>query len=107
MITSLKLKLVRTARGDPGAREPSGAEMESQSSTPIVVQRVRAQALGDLLRRSALRYPDKLALVSGELRWTYAAFDGAVRRTAAALSGRVEKGDRLALLDRKSVVEGK
>jgi fatty-acyl-CoA synthase len=72
--------------------------MESQSATPIVVQRVRAQALGDLLRRSALRYPDKLALVSGELRWTYAEFDGAVNRTAAALSGRVEKGDRLALL---------
>src|ERR1019366_2517075 len=72
--------------------------MESQSATPIVVQRVRGRSLVDLLRRSALRYPDKLALVSGELRWTYAEFDGAVNRTAAALSGRVEKGDRLALL---------
>ncbi len=73
--------------------------MESQSATSVVVQRVRAHALGDLLRRSALRYPAKLALVSGELRWTYAEFDAAVDRTAAALAARgTEKGDRLALL---------
>src|SRR5450755_4709013 len=73
--------------------------MEIQSGTSIVVQRARAQALGDLLRRSALRYPDRLALVSGEVRWTYAEFDAAVNRTAAALGERgVEKGDRLALL---------
>ncbi|MGO9789759.1 MAG: acyl-CoA synthetase [Solirubrobacteraceae bacterium] len=73
--------------------------MESQPSAPGVVQRVRAQALGDLLRRSALRYPGKLALVSGEVRWSYAEFDEAVDRTAAALGARgVEKGDRLALL---------
>jgi fatty-acyl-CoA synthase len=73
--------------------------MEIWSGTSIVVQRARAHALGDLLRRSALRYPDRLALVSGEVRWTYAEFDAAVNRTAAALGERgVEKGDRLALL---------
>src|ERR1700676_462210 len=73
--------------------------MESRSSTPVVVQRVRAQGLGDLLRRSALRFPDKLALVSGEVRWTYAEFDAVANRTAAALSARgVETGDRIALM---------
>ena len=30
----------------------------------------RSQALGDLLRRTAARKPDKLALVNGELRWS-------------------------------------
>jgi len=73
--------------------------MESLSSTPVVVQRARAHGLGDLLRRSALRFPDKLALVSGDVRWTYAEFDAVTNRTAAALSARgVEKGDRLALM---------
>jgi len=73
--------------------------MESGASTPVVVQRVRAQGLGDLLRRSALRFPDKLALVCGEVRWTYAEFDAVVNRTAAALSARgVEKGERIALM---------
>jgi fatty-acyl-CoA synthase len=73
--------------------------MEIQSDTSTVVQRARAHALGDLLRRSALRYPDRLALVSGGVRWTYSEFDAAVNRTAAALGERgVEKGDRLALL---------
>jgi hypothetical protein len=30
----------------------------------------RSQALGDLLRRTAARKPEKLALVNGELRWS-------------------------------------
>ena len=35
----------------------------------------RRQTLADLLRRSAARTPDKLAIVCGEIRWTYAEFD--------------------------------
>ncbi len=63
----------------------------------------RSQGIGDLLRRSALRYPGKPALVCGELRWTYAEFDAAVDATAAALSERgVVKGDRIALLSHNS-----
>src|SRR5690606_36127303 len=47
------------------------------------------------------RYPDKLAVVCGERRFTYAEFDAAVNRTANALAARgVAKGDRLALLSR-------
>jgi fatty-acyl-CoA synthase len=63
------------------------------------VARARSQALGDLLRRSARRTPDKLALVAGGRRFTYAELDAAVNRVAAALAARdVQRGERLALL---------
>jgi fatty-acyl-CoA synthase len=67
--------------------------------TAATVARARQHSLGDLLHRSAARYPDKLAVVAGDLRVSYAEFDAAVNRTAHALAGRgVAKGDRLALL---------
>ncbi|NEA23303.1 acyl-CoA synthetase [Actinomadura bangladeshensis] len=63
------------------------------------VVRARQHSVGDLLHRTARRYPGKLAVVSGELRVTYAEFDVAVNRAAHALSARgVGKGDRVALL---------
>ncbi|MGY1643941.1 acyl-CoA synthetase [Geodermatophilus sp. SYSU D00703] len=63
------------------------------------VARARQHAVGDLLHRTARRYPDKLAVVAGDLRVTYAEFDAAVNRTAHALADRgLAKGDRLALL---------
>ena len=63
------------------------------------VMRARSQALGDLLRRTAARKPDKLALVNGELRWSYRELDQAVNRAAASLSERgLSQGDRLALV---------
>jgi fatty-acyl-CoA synthase len=59
----------------------------------------RSFAIGDLLRRTALRYPDKLGIVSGDVRWTFREFDAAVNRAANALAaGGVAKGDRVALL---------
>jgi len=77
--------------------------IENESSIAAAVGHARAHGLGDLLRRSALRYPDKLALVAGEVRWTYAEFDRAVNRTAASLAARgVVKGDRIALLSHNS-----
>ncbi|GAB3318860.1 acyl-CoA synthetase [Geodermatophilus aquaeductus] len=67
--------------------------------TGMSIARARQHAIGDLLHRSARRYPDKLAVVAGDLRITYAEFDAAVNRCAHALSARgLEKGDRLALL---------
>src|SRR3954453_14031699 len=58
----------------------------------------RRHALGDLLRRSALRDPDKTAIVYGRLRQTYAELDATVNRTANALAARgVRPGDRVAL----------
>ena len=67
--------------------------------TTAAVGRVRRQSLGDLLHRTARRHPDKLAVVAGEQRATYAEFDAAVNRCAHALADRgLAKGDRLALL---------
>lgn len=64
-----------------------------------MVARARQHSLGDLLHRTARRRPDKLAVVFGDLRITYAEFDRAVNRAAHALADRgLTKGDRLALL---------
>ncbi len=63
----------------------------------------RRQTLADLLRRSAARMPDKLAVVCGEVRWTYAEFDRISSRLAAGLAERgVTKGSRVAILARNS-----
>jgi len=71
--------------------------------TTTSIGRARQHAVGDLLRRTARRYPGKLAVVAGERRITYAEFDAAVNRMAAALSARgLAKGDRLALLAHNS-----
>lgn len=68
-------------------------------ATAAAVAQARQHGLGDLLRRTALRYPDKLAVVAGERRVTFAQFDVAVNRVAHALADRgLGKGDRLALL---------
>ncbi|GAA3589484.1 acyl-CoA synthetase [Nonomuraea rosea] len=59
---------------------------------------IRQHAIGDLLRRTAARYPAKTAIVYGDLRQSYADLDLAVNRTANALAARgVGKGDRFAL----------
>jgi fatty-acyl-CoA synthase len=68
-----------------------------------LIARARSQTLGDLLRRSAARTPDKLAVVADGRRQTYAQFDASVNRTANALTARgVAKGDRLVLLSHNS-----
>jgi len=73
------------------------------ADTTAAIARARQHGIGDLLRRTAARYPDKLAVVNGELRYTYAEFDAAVNRAAHALAGRgLAKGDRLALLSHNS-----
>ncbi|WP_016693472.1 acyl-CoA synthetase [Rhodococcus rhodochrous] len=67
--------------------------------TAAAVTGARQHSIGDLLHRTALRYPEKVAVVAGDLRVTYAEFDAAVNRTAHALTARgLVKGDRLALL---------
>jgi len=68
-------------------------------SSSAKVTRARQHAVGDLLHRTARRYPDKLAVVAGDRRVTYAEFDAAVNRAAHALAQRgLDKGDRLAVL---------
>ena len=64
---------------------------------------VRRQTLGDLLRRSAKRFPRKIAIICGETKWTYAQFNSLCDRLAAGLSARaVSKGTRVAILARNS-----
>ena len=54
--------------------------------------------VGDSLTRTAGRYPDRLALVDGERRWTYAELNARVNRVAHGLAGLgYARGDALAL----------
>jgi fatty-acyl-CoA synthase len=90
---------VRHHPGMPDAVPPATSTFSPDTAAAIA--RARRHGIGDLLRRTALRYPDKLAVVCGERRFSYAEFDVAVNRTAHALAARgVAKGDRLALLSR-------
>ena len=64
---------------------------------------VRRQTLADLLRRTAARLPNKLAVHCGDTRWTYAEFDALVSRLAAGLAQRgIRHGDKVAALARNS-----
>ncbi|GHG99430.1 acyl-CoA synthetase [Pseudodonghicola xiamenensis] len=67
------------------------------------IRRARGQQLGDLLRRSAARSPNKLALVFRDHRDTFRELDEVVNRTANALAALgISKGERIALLSRNS-----
>ncbi|PRC44623.1 acyl-CoA synthetase, partial [Mycobacterium sp. ITM-2017-0098] len=65
------------------------------------IRQVRSQTVGDIPRRSARRQPDKVAIVDGTTRLTFAQFEDQVELAASALwhSG-FRKGDRVALLSR-------
>ncbi len=57
----------------------------------------------DILHRSAVRSPDRTALVFEDRTWTYAELDDAVTRAAARLLGLgAAKGDRIAAYGRNS-----
>jgi fatty-acyl-CoA synthase len=59
----------------------------------------RRHTIGDLLSKSAARFPDRTAVVWRRSRETYAEFNATVNRTAHSLRERgVGKGDRIALL---------
>jgi hypothetical protein len=61
------------------------------------------QTLGDLLRRTRQRSPNKLAIRCGEVDWTYAEFDNVCDRLASGLAARgVEIGDRVGVISRNS-----
>jgi fatty-acyl-CoA synthase len=59
--------------------------------------------LGDLLRRTAARFPTKVAIICGEVEWTYAEFNAVCNRLAHGLRGiGAGTGDRVAVLSRNS-----
>ncbi len=64
---------------------------------------VRRQTIADALHRTALRLPNKTAIVCGSTTWTYADFDALVNRLAAGLAHLgVAEGDKVAVLARNS-----
>ena len=81
------------------ARQPTAEPTEETHVNPVI----RRQTLGDLLRRSAARNPDKTAIVCGETRWTYAEFNAICNRLANGMAGiGIGAGDRVAILSRNS-----
>ena len=47
---------------------------------------ITRQTLGDRLRRTRMRFPDKLAIRCGKTDWTYAEFDDICNRLAGGLA---------------------
>jgi fatty-acyl-CoA synthase len=63
----------------------------------------RSSTVDDIVRRSADRHPDRLALVFGDRPWTYRELDDAVSRAAGyLLSLGLERGDRVATVGANS-----
>src|SRR5215212_8813882 len=63
-----------------------------------MTKRACRNTIGDAVRRSAARNPDKDALIFGGWRWSYAELDAGANRVANALLIQgLEKGDRVAV----------
>src|SRR3954449_5942062 len=84
-----------SGRSDGIARAPTVA---------ATVALARRHALGDLLRRSAARYPERVAVSDTSTTRSFAQLDADANRIANALRDRgVAPGDRVAILSRNSV----
>ncbi|MEY9105447.1 fatty-acyl-CoA synthase [Bradyrhizobium yuanmingense] len=71
--------------------------------TAATISKAREHSIGDLLRRSAGREPNKLAVSCGDVSWSFAEMDAICNRLGRGLLGLgVGKGDRLAVLSRNS-----
>ena len=65
--------------------------------------RIWRHTLGDILRRTAVRTPHKMAIQCGSVRWSYTQFDTVCNRLARGFRERgVALGDRVAILARNS-----
>ena len=78
--------------------------MTTLTSIPSPINSIaRSQTLGDVLRRTAQRLPEKTAVVCGQTEWTYAQFDALVNRLAMGLFAiGIQTGDHVAMLARNS-----
>src|SRR3954467_3455302 len=62
-----------------------------------------SSTVADVIRRSARRWPERIAVHFGERRWTYEELDDAVSRVAARLLAEgLTKGERVAALGTNS-----
>jgi fatty-acyl-CoA synthase len=69
------------------------------TATTDLVSAARRHSLGDILARTAARYPHRTALVWRDSRESYTEFNATVNRMAHGLADRgVAKGDRIVLL---------
>ncbi|MGD9810517.1 MAG: fatty acyl-CoA synthetase [Sphingobium sp.] len=72
-------------------------------ASPEIAGIARRQTLYDVLERSAVRQPEKLAISCGHTEWSYRAFADVVLRLAGGLnSAGIGIGDRVAVLSRNS-----
>ena len=56
-------------------------------------------AIGDIIRRSAHRHPDRIALIEGDVSVTFTELDTEINKFAQFLLGKgLSKGDRVASL---------
>jgi fatty-acyl-CoA synthase len=70
---------------------------------PTVPLALRQQSLGTMLRRSALRHKDRVAIICGETTWSYAELDMLADRLGNGLRAKgIGKGDRVAIVARNS-----
>ena len=70
-----------------------------QTELDAVIEQARSHTLGDIPRRSARKYPDKTAIIDGDVVLTFSEFEHMVDRAAAALDEHgFRPGDRIALL---------
>ena len=57
--------------------------------------------VGDIIRQTAARYPDKIGLVHGDRQYSWQEVNNRVNRLAHGLLGLgLQKGDRVAILSR-------
>jgi fatty-acyl-CoA synthase len=70
---------------------------------PTAPLALRQQSLGTMLRRSALRHKDRVAIICGATIWTYAELDALADRLGNGLRAKgIAKGDRVAIIARNS-----
>ena len=74
-----------------------------QSNLESEIHFARQHTIGDILRRSALRFPDKIAIICGKTGWTYNTFDSACNQLARhLLTNGISGGDNIAVVAKNS-----
>jgi fatty-acyl-CoA synthase len=67
------------------------------------IKTARQHTIGDILRRSAARYPEKIAIQCGNVEWTYFELDKLANQIGRGLLNQgVVLGDRVAIVARNS-----
>ena len=99
-----RMAISEGARRRPGQGARGGVASEPRGSLETTVALARRQSLADLLRRSAARHPERMAISEGARSRTYGELDADASRIANALIERgIGHGDRVAIVARNSL----